>query len=83
MWIEISAQKFKYFIPKEESTAIQVSKDTRNVIKFFAKTGGMTMVAATYFVIREGFTYLGEPLSTRLHVTCLPITIPHIIYHGT
>ncbi|MFC1893651.1 hypothetical protein ACFLYR_06465 [Chloroflexota bacterium] len=54
----MSAQKFKYFIPKEESTAIHVSKDTRNAIKFFAKTGGMTMVAATYFVIREGFTYL-------------------------
>ena len=54
----MNGQKFKYVVPREDSTWVEVSKDTRRALKAFAKSEELTMVSATYFIIKLGFTYL-------------------------
>ncbi len=54
----MNGQKFKYVVPREDATWVEVSKDTRRALRAFAKSEGLTTVAATYLVIKVGFTCL-------------------------
>ena len=61
----MNLRSFRYFVTREDVTYIAVSKDIRDSIRAFAKQEGLTMVWATYTLIKIAFVYLGDKDSER------------------
>ncbi len=48
-------QKFTYNISRKDKTHIVVHKNVRTAIRIFAAGEGLSIVAATYMIIKTGF----------------------------